>query len=1224
MFLNIFFNEIKYWFNRPAFYIYTIIFFLLSIFISASAAGIFDFITLTTGSSKIVNSPYAIFSLFAAPASLLIFFYPSIIGSTISRDFESEMHTILYSYPFSKANYLIAKFLSGIFIVNIIILVVCIGIALGFVMPGTNQELVNSFDLKSYLDAYFIIILPNLLLYSSIVFGVVTFTRNVYVGFISVILIVIIEGLLTGLSNNPDNRFLAAILDPSGSSAIAYYTRYWTVSEQNELYVPFTEFVIYNRLLILSLGTITLLSIYKVFSFSQNAFTFSFSKKDSKRAIKNNFGGITKINLPKITFDFSFKNDLKKLWQLSNVDFLFIVKSWPFIIIVIISLLINLVGLSELGNVFGTPTYPRTWKMLQAGATFFLFINICTFLYAGNLLHRSRLSNINQLIDTNPTPNWILLGSKFLAIIKMQLVLISLVMISGILFQIYNGYYDFEIGHYLYELIILSLISYIIWAFLSFLIQTLITDRNVGLFVVILLFIGIPLLGAAGVEQSIFKYGSGPGYAYSDMNGYGSSFNRFFIYKIYWLSLGLVFYIITYLFYYRGLNSSFKERIAIAKSRFKGKYPKFLGLFLLIFLSTGGYLYYETNILNKRTSSKESELQTVEWEKKYKKYENYDQPRIVSVKVDVNIFPKTLDADAKGTYVMVNKTSNSIDSLFLNHGSSISTFEFNKETDLVLEDTLYDFDIYKLKNSLYPGDSINLFFTLKNKPNTKIRNNSSVVSNGTFLNNSDFPSFGYPGGELSDDKTRKKYDLPPNKLKPYPSDSTALGNTYISKDADWIDFEATVSTSKDQIAIAPGYLQKEWIEGDRRYFNYKMDSKILNFYAFNSGKYEVEQDKWNDVNLEIYYHKDHDYNLNRMMKGMKAALEYCSTNFSPYQHKQLRIIEFPRTAGGFAQSFPNTVPFSEDIGFIAKVDDSEDGGNDYAFFVTVHEVAHQWWAHQVIGADVLGSTMLSESLSEYVSLKVIEQVNGKKKMRKFLKRSLDEYLTSRTFERKRENALMYNDGQGYIHYQKGSLIFYALSDYIGEKTLNKALSKYVKKVAFQEPPYTTSIDMVNHIKEVTPDSLNYLIKDMFETITLYQNRVVEAKTEKLDNGKYKVDIEFKVSKYRNNEKGRAFYGEEERDSIYYQNDEMKKPEYSVFLADYIDVGIFGKDGDDIETELYLKKHKITSIHNKISIIVDKEPAEVGIDPYNKLIDTNSEDNRKKIKEEIPKNEKKTV
>ena len=106
-----------------------------------------------------------------------------------------------------------------------------------------------------------------------------------------------------------------------------------------------------------------------------------------------------------------------------------------------------------------------------------------------------------------------------------------------------------------------------------------------------------------------------------------------------------------------------------------------------------------------------------------------------------------------------------------------------------------------------------------------------------------------------------------------------------------------------------------------------------------------------------------------MLDAVERSLNYYTENFGPYYHKQARVIEFPRS-GGFAQSFPNTVPFSEDIGFIAKVDDSEEGGNDYAFFVTVHEVAHQWWAHQVIGADVLGSTMLSESLSEYVSLKV--------------------------------------------------------------------------------------------------------------------------------------------------------------------------------------------------------------------------------------------------------------
>ena len=76
---------------------------------------------------------------------------------------------------------------------------------------------------------------------------------------------------------------------------------------------------------------------------------------------------------------------------------------------------------------------------------------------------------------------------------------------------------------------------------------------------------------------------------------------------------------------------------------------------------------------------------------------------------------------------------------------------------------------------------------------------------------------------------------------------------------------------------------------------------------------------------------------------------------------------------------------------------------------------------------------------------------------------------------------------------------------------------------------------------------------------------------------------------------------------------MGKPSYSVYLEDYIDIGVFGIDQEE-ELELYLKKHKISAINNAVSIIVDKEPIEVGIDPYNKLIDTDSGDNRKKVKE----------
>ncbi|MBU3010049.1 ABC transporter permease [Polaribacter vadi] len=1218
MFSTIFKQELNYWFKRPLFYIYLTIFVMIAFLISASSAGIWDNITGTVGSSRIVNSPINIIGNFSLFTTFMYFLFPSIIGVSIYRDFKSEMHTILFSYPFTKANYLFAKFLSGIVVVSIILFAIALGMMIGFRFPGTNSDIVGDLNLTSYLNAYLVYILPNMLFFGAVVFAVVTFSRSVGAGFITVIILMFFQGAMGAIFSEPEQEELLALLDPFGFSALNKYTKYWTMSEQNELQVPLEKFIIYNRLLWLLISSLVFGLVFKYFKFSQNAITISFRKVKAERVIKRNFSGITRINLPKVTYNYSFLQNIKTMWRLSNIDFKYIFKSLPFICILIVGVIILVATLFVSSEIFGTDTLPVTWQMLSGGNVFTFFVlNVCTFLYAGMLVQRANTAKINHLVDSTPVPNWTLLFSKLIALLKMQLVLLAVIMVAGILFQVYRGYYNFEIGLYLQELFGLKFLNYLVWALLSIFIQTLVKNQYLGFFIVLIIAVGTPLLSFIGIELDVFKYNQGPGFSYSDMNGYGSSLSRYLWYKFYWILGGSVLVILSIVMWVRGIPSSFSERIYFAKERFKLPLKIALGVILISFFTLGFSIFQETKSDNENSSTKQAELDAVEWEKKYKKYEDYKQPRIVAVKAGVDIYPKKRTYKAKAIFTMVNKTDKAIDSILLNHNSLENTFEFNKPNNLVLEDTVFNFDIYQLDKKLNPGDSLQLIVNVKSAENTMFQRNSPIRENGTFINNkSIFPSLGYSSqGELRDNKTRKKYDLPPNDLQAYPSDSTALGDTYISKDSDWIDFEATVSTSKDQIAIAPGYLQKEWLEDDRKYYHYKMDSKTLNFYAFNSARYEVKKEMYKGISLEIYYHKPHTYNLDRMMKGLKASIDYNEKYFSSYQHKQARIVEFPRTAGTFAQSFANTIPFSEGFGFIADVDDENENGVDYPFAVTVHEVAHQWWAHQVIGADVLGATMLSESMSEYVSLKVLEHENGKTKMRTFLKEALDGYLMQRTFETKREKPLMYNDGQGYIHYQKGSMVFYALSDYIGEEKLNAALKQYVEKVKFQEPPYTTSIEMLDYIKEATPDSLQYVIKDMFETITLYKNRILEVTSTELENGKYQVDIEFEVIKYRNDEKGKKFYGENVGDTLTFTPKDKKKPILSVKLEDYIDIGIFGEkevDGVNKEVELYLQKHKITQINNKISIIVDKKPVEVGVDPYNKLIDTQSTDNRQKL------------
>jgi len=1217
MFYSIFSFELRYWFRKPLFYIYCGIMFFLSTLIMATAAGIFEGITASINSVTIVNSAIAINGLLNEMTVIMFFLLPSIIGGTIFKDFDNEMHSVTFSYPFKKWEYLGAKFLSGLTITIIVLSFAAIGIMLGSVLPGTNPELLGPFILMNYVQSFVYYLIPNLVFYGAIVFAVVTFTRNVSVGFITVLALIILQSFAGVLTQDSDNKILTAMLDPFGSLANNYYTEYWTIYERNENPLPFGDIILYNRLLWTGIGLLIFGFVYRTFSFDQEAFSFSFFRKKEGQAVtKKNFGSIMAVKLPKVNLNFSLIEQIKTAWIISNQDLKYIIKSWAFIIITIFGLLFSLATIAVSSEIYGTDTLPVTWQMLEFPGLFFgLFINLLTFLYAGMLIHRSRTDKIDQLVHSTPAPNWAILLSKFFALVKMQGVLLLGIMFLGIGIQIYGGYYNFELDQYLFKLFGIELVHVVIWGLLALFVHTFFKNFYIGFFVLLVFSIGLNFLDQIGVEQMIFKYNQSPGTAYSDMNGFGSSLAPYYIYKLYWLFLGVILYVLSIIFFRRGVPDSISERFYEASKAFSPTLKTVFSVCLIGFLSMGTWIYYVNNISNENLSSKQFEKRLADWEKNYGKFENIAQPRIVDVNVDLDIYPESRDFEARGKYILVNKADVAIDSIHVDHGGFITEFGFEKPSELVLEDDSMNYDIYQLAEALQPGDSVVFTFSISNKPNGIFRNNSPIRANGTFVNNSLFPRIGYnPASELRGEESREKFGLPPKERMASQTDSVALQNNYIAYDADWIDFETTISTSPEQIAIAPGYLQKDWTENGRRYFHYKMDSKMLNFYSFISAKFEVAKDSWNDIAIEVYYHKDHDYNIDRMIKGVKRSLDYYTEEFSPYQHKQVRIIEFPRTGGGFAQSFANTIPYSEAIGFIAEVDEENEDGVDYPFSITAHEVAHQWWAHQVIGANVQGATVMSESMSEYSSLKVLEKEYGEDKMRIFLKDALDSYLLGRTVETTKEKPLIYNENQQYIHYNKGSLVLYALSDYIGEENMNAALSRYIDDVAFQNAPYTTATEFLSYLDEATPDSLKYLLEDMFRTITLYDNSVKEASFETLEDSTFKVDLEFYATKYRTSEEGKRSYKNTAGDSLSVEIEGRRRPLQSLPLEDWIDVGVFGVDEDGKETVLYLKKHKITEIENLVSITVDQKPVSAGIDPYNKLIDTDSNDNKRVLKE----------
>ncbi len=809
---------------------------------------------------------------------------------------------------------------------------------------------------------------------------------------------------------------------------------------------------------------------------------------------------------------------------------------------------------------------------------------------------RERDAQLNQVIDAFPLQRWVLFCSKLLALMLVQVVVVLLILASGLTVQIAQGFHHFQFGLYFRELFLDRLPSLWILCVLAIFVQTVVNNKYLGHFVMVLYIVATIALPPAGFQNYLYRFGEAPQVIYSDINGYGPFLQPLIWFRIYWILGAILLAILTNLLWVRGTESSFRVRMGQAAARFSG--ASMAGVFAcaVAMAGVGGYIFYNTHVLNHYQTTFQIDEARAQYEKKYKQYWGLPQPRVTDVKTEVDFYPEQRAFTMRGTMWLENKTSAPIERVAITLWPvdliplprlhmKVNKLTFVGGQTPIIEDAALGFYLYKLPNPLPPGGRVQLDYDLR-YDNPGFQNdapNTDIVKNGSFVNDRYGPYIGYAQEvELTDDSTRHRHGLEKARRMPKLEDVAAREYNSVSFDADWINFEATVSTSPDQIAIAPGYLQKEWMENGRRYFQYKMDAPILNIYSFQSARYAVRRDHWNNVNLEIYYQPGHEFDIDTMMESMKETLAYCSENFSPFQFHQLRIIEFPRY-GTFAESFANTIPFSESIGFLTKISDKPDA-IVLPFYVTAHETGHQWWAHQVISAYVEGDTSIDETMAQYTALMVMKHHYGPESMKRFLRFELDQYLRGRANERNEENPLYKVDqNQGYVHYRKGSMAMYALQDYIGEDKVNEAIRGFLKQYAFKGPPYPTSLDLEAYFQKVTPPQYQYLFEDLFRTITLYDNRALTATYEQLPNGKYQVNLTVEAKKFRADGKGQ---------------------ESSIPVNDWMDIGVLDSDGK----YLYLQKQKIDQEKTDITITVDKKPAQAGIDPLDKLIDRNPDDN----------------
>jgi hypothetical protein len=990
---------------------------------------------------------------------------------------------------------------------------------------------------------------------------------------------------------------ISGLWDPFMADVFDKQSQYWTAAERNNNVLGFSGDVLANRIIWFVIALSALILAYRLFSFTKIAKIVK--ENPGKAGVEEKLKAAVNLKVT-VSPKWTVKTNLQQLLYRTKFEMLSVLKSAPFIILMGFSFFLLSLALTGRETLYDVNTYPLTRILLNTiiNSLTGILLVVLAF-YSAEIIWRERSCKFSEIIDAMPTPNWVFAVSKIAALALVMHAIVLLGIIIAISIQILSGYDDFQLGNYIGRGLIYYTIAYVYLAVLSCLFQILASNRMLGmlLFVVFMLLLTMSR-DILGVEHVLLSYGLPDMYApLSDMN----SDSRFAIagmwLRLYWGSIAGFLLIVTYMFWPRGIAQSFKFRCRQLRT-FKGKGLTYASLALLtIFVSSGSFIYYNTNSLNTYYTMTEIEQFKVDYEKKYRQYRTLPMPRIVDVKMDVDIYPYKRRVEARSTQVLQNKTSqeiNTVHLIFPLKAKVISVALEGAEQQSV--DERFGYYIFELNKPLLPGEQRTLSFEsfIQQQGFKNSRQDISLVRNGSFISNKQLtPRVGfYPSLMISDRNTRRDYGLEPLPRMPKLTDTDSHNNSYVSHDSDFVNFETTVSTVEGQQVIAPGYLMKEWQQGKRRYFYYKMDKPIMNYYAYLSADYEVKRDSWNGIDIEVYYHKAHDYNVDRMITSAKDSLAYFSEAFSTYQYRQLRILEFPSYKTS-ATAYPNTIAFSEAIGFV--VDTTDPHKIDLPYYVTAHEVAHQWWAHQVMAAEAQGGTMLVETLAQYSALLVMEQKYGKHQLRKFLKYELDKYLRGRTKDAEGELPLYKVEGQSYIHYRKGALVMYALRDYVGEQTVNRALKRLVKNHAFKSDPYALSTDFIGYLKEAAGVKHHALIEDLFEKITFFDMKASKSEVTKLADARFKVTLEVDVAKY-------------------YEDAIGNKTEVPFNFS--VDIGLFFKKpsarGYGESDVIILEKHSLHSGQTTLEFIVDKEPKFAGVDPYNKLIDRDSDDNLIKV------------
>ncbi|MBL0940878.1 MAG: aminopeptidase [Gemmatimonadaceae bacterium] len=1138
------------------------------------------------------NASYAVVRNLMLLSVLYMTVLTAFVSNAVIRDDETGYGPIIRATRISRVDYLLGRFFGAITVVGCCLLLGAVGLWFGTLMPWAGSVAVGPQRIAPYLFGYFLIALPNLLIGGAVLFTVAALTRSMLGTYLGVIAFASAFFFVSGaLSEVPGFQTALTLGDPFGLRAVSDASRYWTVAQRNVLLPEFSGLLLANRLIWLTVAAGLLAIACVKYRYADRGLSAR-ERKQQRLAVSSQPTLVpTELTLPSPTHDSTGLRAL--LWLRTRFESWQIVSSPAFPVLMAWGMFTTLISLTTQRDPDGRPTYPTTLSLIPEIEEGMQVIPLLVAVYfAGELVWRERDRRMHELVDASPMPNWAYVVPKTLA---MALVLVGMTLVAvlaAIIVQLSLSYTTIEIEKYLLWFVVPTTWDMLLLAALAVFVHALSPHKVVGW--------GIILLGVVVqqfyplLKHNLLLYGGHPGVPLSDFSGPGSFWIGAWTYRVYWGAFALLLLVAAHVLWRRGVDVRLAPRLACARQSLRGIPGRVAIGALLVFGTTGAVAYRNTNLLAGYYTEDDAVAQMVDYEKQYSRYLSSPQPEISHLAMNVALYPEERRAEVTGNYRVRNNTGEPIHDVHVRVlDREVTLVEANVTgARLIRDDTVHRHRIYRLDQVMAPGEERE--FTFRSRRVIRgFRNGTpetQLVENGTFLNETQLaPVVGVNRmGMLDDEELRRKHGLPEVPPMPTPDDSAAT--KHVSSGRGWATSDVTVSTSADQTPLAAGNRVSDHTQGGRRTARFVSTVPLRARFVVISARYAEQHRIYKGIELAVYYHPAHAWNVDRMLDAMEQSLDYYQTNFGPYQFDHFRIVEFPGYHS-FAQAFAGTIPYSETVGFIADYKKPET--IDQVTGMTAHELAHQWWAYQVAAADMEGEGVLSETLAQYASHMVVKHVRGEDQIRRYLKFELDRYLDSR---QDTDQPLARAHGQHHLLYRKGALVMYLLQQRLGEDAVNRALRALVTRFKFQGAPYATTQDLIAELRaQATTGEQQDLITDLFERVTLYDLAVSAPTAIKRADGLWDVTVPVIAKKLYVDSAG----------------NESDAP-----LAEGIEVGLFtaepGRDSFDKSHVVLMERRMIRSGRQELKFVTTTRPTFAGVDPYNFYIDRQSGDNVRPI------------